>query len=350
MQLSRFDDGVELARDALALAQRAGDRALAAQCASTLAYGYLAGGAASAALDLLRDIEPYALDGRPESEGFALCRLAIAAVMVGDIDAADSAVAEAGAVFDAYRHRTGASLAETLAANLALLHGDLDVAEERGRKAHDLFRVSQYFLALPILFSVLAEVRSLRDDTRGAREAVHAWRDTGQVGAELLDLMLAARGKAVDVATRAESHGGLLAMISAPSVLAPSMAAIAAEVARAAHDERLASKVLRNLDALPDRRVVLGTGFPYAVPRTRGVLLETTGERDAALDAYRDALDVAENARVPVEIARTHVAIARLLAPDVPNEAARHADAARAMAARHGFVSIARDARDATSG
>jgi hypothetical protein len=267
--------------------------------------------------------------------------------MTGDLDGADAAVAEAGAVFDAVRHRAGASLAETLAANLALLHGDLDAAEERGRRAHELFRVSQYFLALPILFSVLAETRALRDDARGANEAVQGWQATGQQGSQLVQLMLEARSQPDAVREHAGQHTDLLAFITIPSVLAPSMCAIAAEVAYATLNADLAGRVLGNIDRFPDSEVVLGPGFPYTVSRSRALALEARGDTDAALESLRRALDVAEDVRVPLEVARARVAIARLIAGDQPTEAALHAEAASAIAERHGFVAVARAAKAA---
>jgi DNA-binding SARP family transcriptional activator len=347
LQLARFDDGCALANDALDLAREVGDAALVAECASTLAYGQLAMGCATPALTLLREVDRRALDGRPESEGFALARLAIAALMVGDLDTADWATAEAGAVFDAVRHRTGATLSETLAANLALLHGDLDGAEQRGERAHELFLVSQYFLALPILFGVLAETRAVRGDDRGAAEAVRAWEATGQRGSDLVELMLLARAGADDLAGRAERDEGLLGIVSAPSVMSPSMSAIAAEVAYASANAPLARRVLRNVERFPDSNVVLGAGFPYLFAHTRGLLLEADGRADDAMTAYRDALDAAESVGVPLEVARARVALARLLADEQPKEAARHVDAARAISDRHGFVAVARNARAA---
>jgi DNA-binding SARP family transcriptional activator/tetratricopeptide (TPR) repeat protein len=346
MQLMRFDDGAELARDALDLARRCDDASLVAQSASTLAYAHLAAGSATPALELLRELDRRALAGRPESEGFALARLGIAALMTADLDTADAAVAEAGAVFDAVRHRAGSSLAETLTANLALLHGDLDAAEQRAARAHELFVLSRYFLALPILFSVLTEVRLLRGDERGASEAVHLWRETGQEGADVLAVMVAARTGA-PVGDAVHRFGGLLGFLCEPSVLAPSMAAVAAEAARAAGDTHLAGRVVDDLARMPDTHVVLGAGFPYIVDRTRAIALEARGDRDGARDALDRALDVADRAGVPIELARTHVALAHVLAEREPTLAARHAEAARAIADQHGLRAVAQAAREA---
>jgi tetratricopeptide (TPR) repeat protein len=350
MQLMRFDEGTRLATDALRLAHKDGDPSLIAQSASTLAYGHLASGAATPALELLQDLDMRALEHRPESEGFALARLGIAAIMTGDLAQAERAVDDAIVVFGAMRHRTGGSLGETLAANLALLRGDLDRAEERAQRAYELFLVSRYFLTLPILFAVLTEIYLLRDDERSANETVRAWRETGQQGAELIECMVVARSQPAAAAAAVAPYVGLLRVLSAPSVLSPSMAAIAAEVAFVTGNVQLANQVVDCIDRAPDEHVVFGAGFPYAVARTRALALETRGDHDSAITSLRAALDTADRARVPVEVARAHVALARLRAGDRPTDAARDAEAAHAIAHRHGFTSVARDARAAAPG
>jgi hypothetical protein len=209
--------------------------------------------------------------------------------------------------------------------------------------------VSQYYVVLPILFGVLAETRALRGDARGANEAVRDWHETGQQGSELLGLMLTARARDDRVHAEAEARAGVLAFLCSPSVLAPSMYAIASEVAHATEHIKLADRIVGKIDDFPDANVVMGPGFPYLVERSRALALDARGDTDDALATFRRALDVADTVGVPVEVARSHVAIARLLAEDEPTAAARHADAARAIADRHEFVDVARAARAAVT-
>jgi hypothetical protein len=127
------------------------------------------------------------------------------------------------------------------------------------------------------------------------------------------------------------------------------MCAIAAEVAHATQHTKLADRIVDQIDAFPDGSVLLGPGFPYLVEHSRALALEARGDVGDALAAFRGALDVAHSIGIPVEVARGHVAIARLLAEEEPAAARRHADAARAIADRHEFVDVARAAHAATS-
>lgn len=287
--------GLECALEATELAESAGDEDLLAHCQSTLAYGHLFAGRATEARALLEPLCARTHTGASaEIAGFALIRLALAELCLGQLRAAQRTAREALTVFETAQQHTGTALSHTVAADVAIRAGDLAAAEIHGREAERRYAISEYSFVPAMLYSGLAEARSEAGDHDGAQRAVDAWRATGERGSLLTSLLVTARRGELDAA-RAGLERRLTALdrVLVPDALLPGRLGVLAELAHRLGLPDLAHRVLEALDHLADPRAVFGPGLPFHVAWTRATALAATHDPGAAA-AYDLAIEASE--------------------------------------------------------
>jgi DNA-binding SARP family transcriptional activator len=315
-------DGLVAAAEAVEMARLADSAELLVVCQSNLAYGYLTAGDASAAFAVLDGVhERIESDLNPQDQGFALARLALAYFALGRLEEALRTSHDAFVVFDAGRHQSGASLVQTIAADVLLRCGDRKEGERRANDAARLYRISEYSQVPPVLYAALVAARSADGDYAGARAALDDWQATGQRGQGLARALLEVRTGAVeDPGALAERARRMMASAATPSIVQIGRLGALAEIAAALRLPDLAREVLVALDGRVTSDVVFAPGFPFHAFATRAVALETL--RDPAAEAaYREALDALTDAGVEPERSRMHSALGRLLRLDHGREA-----------------------------
>jgi hypothetical protein len=287
--------GLVAATEAVALARKAGDRALVLVCESTLAYGYLAAGDACAAIEVLsgvRDrIDP---EMNAQHEGFALTRLALGELAVGRLVDALRTAEDAFVVFDTARHHAGTCMTHTIAADILLRQGEREAGEARAREAAQLYQISEYSQAPPVLYSALAVARSDDGDYEGARAALDAWSATGERGQGLAAALIAVRaGDIVDAQALRDRAHRMMQATTTPNIVQIGRLGALAEIAVALDDAELARNVVAAVDGRISPEIVFAPGLPFHVETTRALALAALHSPEATT-AVRGALATAD--------------------------------------------------------
>jgi class 3 adenylate cyclase len=198
------------------------------------------------------------------------------------------------------------------------LHGQLAQAEERVLRAcEELRAVNRYSAGWG--YSELVEIRVRRGDLAGAEEALAqavAFGDDGQPGRGRLLLAQGDAQGAVRSLTRALADPGFLSRERRVFVLPVHVTACLA-----VGDEEAATKSVADLEEMARR---LGTPGPAAAAAVgRGELALHRGDNEAAIAALRHGVRMWCEVDAPYEAAEARVRLARALAADGDDTAAR---------------------------
>ncbi len=312
---------VSLASDALAIAESAGDHELCAEISRHLALGHLqslrveeAGATWRAGADHARRADD--LFGLEQ----CLVRLPISLFAAGRLGEADQTTREALDLNRIVQNRGDASLALAMLVALSVARGDFDAAEAHAHRALDLIRRVKFAFAGQIALPALACARAMRGDIRGAHEAIDLLVRPGVVednpkqlqASEPLNRSLidAYGGERID--PRAvprfpplpdDGYDYALLMFLCASV----------ELADAANLREPDTNARAAIELAARRGIVFAAGWPFFVPRIRGVAATLAGELDVADAWLASATELAQRIGAEPEVARARADHARTL-------------------------------------
>jgi hypothetical protein len=185
-------------------------------------------------------------------------------------------------------------MTQTIAADILLRQGEREAGEARAREAAQLYRISEYSQAPPVLYSALAVARADDGDFAGARHALEAWGRTGERGVGLAAALIAIRaGDQGNVAQMQPRAHRMMQNSASPSIVQVGRLGALAEIAVALDDAELARDVLTGLDHRVSPEVVFAPGLPFHAETARALALRALRSPDA-LVATRTAIAAAE--------------------------------------------------------
>jgi class 3 adenylate cyclase len=338
-----------LARSAVVAAERAGDDV---RCFVQMALGIVLTGA----LDLEGAAEAYReclrlgrRTGDAWLESLGLNRLPIALAWQGRLDEARSYLLGAWEAADATGDWADYSLALGALAGLGVARGEFEEVESLARQAVSIARRSGYLWGAAMAISAVAPARALRGRLEEARDAAALLERPGLLAREIppiwgamaavLRMRLSALAGEAD-AERLEQAGGLARALLAtemdPQVL-PALCACV-EIAASAGDAALAESAGARIAEAVRRGVTFAPSLDDVLVRALGLVAETCGRADEALERFEEALAVAERAGARMLQARIHADLGRVLERlGRTEEARRNTERAVALAERLGM-------------
>jgi tetratricopeptide (TPR) repeat protein len=311
-----------LASEALELAESAGDHELCSEICRDLALCHLQQLRIDAAGESWRRGATHARRAN-DLFGLSQClaRLPIALFAGGQLDEAEETTLEAldmNRIVQSRRGDTSLVLAHLVAFSVA--RGNFGEAESHAQRALDMIRRVKFPFAGQIALPALACARAMRGDVRGAHEAIDLLVQPGLI--EDVPQLI----KQTEPLHRAviNAYGGERIDPAAVPRFPPlpeegfdcalvTFLCIAIELADAANSSDPDPNVRAAIELAAQRGIVFAPGWPYFVPRIRGVAAILAGELDAAVAWLSDAVALARRIGAEPEVARATVDHARAL-------------------------------------
>jgi len=312
---------VSLASDALGLAEKSGDHGLCAEISLHLALGHLQSLRIEEAGATWRAGAAHARRA-DDLFGLSQClvRLPISLFAAGRLDEAEQTTHEALDLNRIVQHRGDASLALAILVAISVARGNFDAAEAHAQRALDLIRRVKYVFAGQIALPALACARAMRGEIRGAHQAVDLLVRPGVVeddpkqlkASEPLNRALigAYAGERIDPQAvprfpplPEEGFDYALLMFLCASIELADVARVREPDANARAAIELAAR----------RGIVFAAGWPFFIPRIRGVAATLAGELDLADTCFAHATELARRIGAEPEVARTRGDHARAL-------------------------------------
>lgn len=356
--------GGDLARRALALALAERDDDLCAQVSTSLALAHLEQLELQQASDRWLQGIAFARSASDRlREVRCLQRLPLPLYLLGRCDEAERVADEAWRLSGVLHNSGEASIPRSIQASLALLRGELALAERLGEETVGLLRRRRYAWAGPLVFPTLVCVRALRGDFSAAREILARVLEPGHVFDDPRRFAGPARryGWLVDAweqdaqereLLRSQVAGARRARPRSEELDAAALTPLCLEVELAwalALPERI-GPVHEALCRARDRGVVMVTGWPCSLSRVLGQAATLLGRRSDASRHFEDAVAAAQRAGARAEEARARLDWAAMLASGgSTHDAGRSSELARragAIAEDVGASFLARRAQD----
>jgi len=312
---------VSLARDAIALAESVREYQQCAQISLYLALAHLQSLRIEEAEAAWRVGAAHARRANDQF-GLSLClvRLPISLFAAGRIADAEHATLEARELNRLVQNRGDASLNLAILVALSAARGDFDAVETHAQRALDLIRRVKYGFAGQIALPALAYARAMRGELRGAFDAIELLVRPGVVEDDPRELqaseplhralITAYSGERIDprIVPRfpqlpEEGFDYALLMFLCASV----------ELADAANVRHVDANARAGIELAARRGVVFAAGWPFFVPRIRGVAATLAGEYDLADACFAEAAELARRIGAEPEVARVRADHARAL-------------------------------------
>jgi hypothetical protein len=207
---------------------------------------------------------------------------------------------------------------------ISVIRGDLEAAERHGRDALDQLRRAKYPWAAIMTVPALAYVRALRGDPAGARAAIGLLSEPGIAFADprffeprardLRRLVDCLRGDvdwldAGDLTRAAVAGYGP----DRPDLTQVVDVCARVEFADALSSPALAAGASELLAHADENGVLFMSGWPFFVPRLRGVVSLLEQDWDAAVGCFERAIAIATRSGARPERARSELDLARAL-------------------------------------
>ncbi len=339
LQAGDTDAGTTAAAEAGRLAQQSGDPRIIAMSDATMGLSLLARGEVDGARDHFALAQTHAREcGADVTNLWSTLRLALAEWLGANIGAAERSLAEVEELLSLAPNQPVNCLAKAIAAAGAVARGDLLAGEVLADSAERLFELTNYSFAPLVLFPTLIEVRAAQGDVETAQAAIARWKASGHIGYQVAAVGFDARRGQITPGPSLETVVDLAGILSAQSLLAPSVFGALAEYAVAHHDPALVEPIEPNLLELGAGGAHFAPGFGTLVERTKALASEATGKLDAAEQHYAAAIETATARGCLPELARSHLGLARVRSVSDPDRAERHMAAALDLSRRLGLV------------
>jgi tetratricopeptide (TPR) repeat protein len=327
----------QLGAETLALAQQSSDHRLCAEASIDLGMARFIALRLEDALSTWQAGVLHAQRGQDlVGEMRCLVRSSIALSATARIAEAREAVAKVRAMHDLLQQQGEMSTASAVLVALAALTGDYEGAERHAAEALERARRVAYPWGVILCLPALAYARALRNDAVGATRAIRllfepgtgfadpsAFEASGQ-GWEWLAHWYA--GDPPEINER-EARSVLIEPADALDQSSGTLACTAAELADALQSPDLAESASGLIEVAQRHGSVFWCGWPFFLPRLRGVAAALTGRFEIAEEQLAAAIAIAGRVGVEVELARSQLDLARLLATrNIGNDRARARD------------------------
>lgn len=314
----------ELASRAVELARADGDDLLCSELSCDLALAHLQKLRVREALAAFCEAEGRARRAEdPHAIAAALRRIPMTLYMLGALDEAEDSARRSR---EANRnvHSVGEdSFAASVLAMLAVARGDFRAAERHADEALRQHLRSHYAWAAILALVSVACCHALRGERERAAAAIDRILEPGKIFADpspvesmflpnrwLIDLYTGVEPAVVADSTAfvgplADDSGYDFSMVAAYCYRV--------ELAASAGTVELSRPAERPLELAEERGIVLSIGWPFLVPRVRGLAAALDHRRDEAQAHFERALQVAAQAGLGPEAGRVRLDFARLL-------------------------------------
>jgi tetratricopeptide (TPR) repeat protein len=320
-QLGRAE---QLGIEALALAGHAGDHRLCADASISIGMARFIDLRVEDACSTWQAGAAYARRaGDPIEEQRCLVRSSLALTATARFDEALDAVQTVQGLHRVLHLQNEMSLASGVLLAIATMRGDFAAAELHGADALDRVRRVGYGWGTVLCAPALACARALQNDVAGAISAIQCLFEPGMGFADPSSYRATARCltwlshwyagdlAAIDV----REIEALLPEVKGQAHLNALMVACAlVELADALQAPSLAEPVGGLLAVAQRHGFVFACSWPFFVPRLRGVAAVLAGRFELAEEQLSSAIAIAERVGAGIEVARSRLDLARLLA------------------------------------
>ncbi|MEN8160389.1 MAG: tetratricopeptide repeat protein, partial [Myxococcota bacterium] len=318
------DRALEAAERAVAEAEREGDDL---RCRAHAALGIVQLGRLelpAAVASLRRALRFGRRLGDPWYEALALQRLPLVLAWLGRMDEAASYLLASRKGIESSGDWADFTLTLGTEAGLANARGEFEDVEQLARQAVSLARRTGYVWGGALALTTLATARALRGRFDDALDAVTLLDTPGLLATDVPPEWAAIAGVtrlrvgvlAGRIApTAREAAAGLAKLLLAgpPDVQVLTALCACAEVAVAVGDRELGGQLSDRIEQAAASGVAFVPSLDDALSRVRGLLAFQRGEPEAALERFREALEVAEQNGARAVEARTLLDCARVL-------------------------------------
>lgn len=309
---------------ALEVATGSGDYGICSEAYIWRALAYLQQMRLHEALTSFRDGLAHARRARDlQREEEALQRIPLILMLTGRLREAVSLAHEALGHHRMVRSTGDHAFTLALLVSLAVVVGDADLAESRAREAMELAERSKYPWASALTLPAIAYLRTMRSESGSACQAIDQFLTPGTVfdDPEPLAAMTRPYYRLIDVyagdkyqITGQDLDISWLHGTTVPFdfALLPSVC-LHVELAVAAGKpiDPLAAQALA---AAEDAGMLFTVGWPFFIPRIRGIAATRDGRFDEAAGHFARAIAEAGRSGVPIEVMRSRLDYALLLA------------------------------------
>jgi tetratricopeptide (TPR) repeat protein len=317
------DVAERLAAEALELASAVGDHRLCAEASINLGLSHYLSLRVEDALSTWREGRAHA---RRAADLFAeercLQRTVLALLACGRLAEAERTALEVHEMNGILEVPGESSLTSALLLGISLLRGNLGAAKRHAQDALDAMRCAKYPWAATMMVPSLAYVRAVGGDSAGAREAIALLAEPGIMFADPKFFEPFARDlqRLVDCVT---GNVDFIDATDGPGRGGPDQGFDLAqlvdvcarvEFADALQLPALAINAGAILTAAHENGTYFTTGWPFFVPRLRGVMALLEGAADEAANRLEEAIAIAERSGAEPEHARCLLDLARALA------------------------------------
>jgi len=311
----------QLAREALSLAEAEHDERMCSELSFQLALSQFQQLRVGDALDSWRRAVVHARRSNDLLE-VERCqhRIAFGLYLSGQLEASEQAAQEAQRLNERVRNPSDASVSLATLVGLAVLRGDFEAAERHAREALPLIRRSKYPWSGALLLPALACGRALQGDWSGANQAIDLLLEPGTVFddpgpleetanlyRQLIDVYAGEAPPAVS------GRGAVAAGDSTDPSLLPRMCAHV-EIAAAGGAPELLEAAGPLLALCAQRDLAVPVGWPFLLPRIRGLHAQLEGRFDEAQRGFERAVELGGAIGAEPEAARARLELAALLA------------------------------------
>jgi class 3 adenylate cyclase len=248
-------------------------------------------------------------------EAFGLGRQPIVLWSRGQLDLAEGAGARAARHNRDHGWWAEYSLVAAVRTGIAVARGRLGAAERMAADAESAARRAEPVGAMGLLWSAVANARTLLGDTIGAHRTLDDWqRADPHAAARFRELVRAFASPTASTSGGAGPPFAPMTPAGAPlDLISLALAASDVELADALGQPHLAVNARELLTAGYERGVRFSAGWCLFVPRLAGVACLLAGDHDAAEHWLHRALADAEHAGAAGELARARYDLARTL-------------------------------------
>jgi DNA-binding CsgD family transcriptional regulator len=319
------DKAREAAEAALAIGERLDNPGLKCDARMSMGLGCLQGLELAEAVEHWRAALAAATErGDDWQRGTALSRIPYGLVAVGRFKEAESAAAETKQILNLTHDWTSYATASAAMVCVHALKGDSAKAEEQAQEVMMAIQRSRYPWAGPMALPALACLRTMRGEGAEAEDALDllmepgaVFEDPGTAGRASAMIYKALVGayegrfpEAGDLERRLDRFGSRQPDIAS----LPSFGAMA-EIAGLGKLRDLGQVAANGLKFAYDRGVTFTLGWGFCLPRLLGVMAALDGRQDEAEDYFQKAIIATGEAGARLEMARTCLDYASLMAP-----------------------------------